>query len=82
MGVQILLRLICITLSIYNGSHVLMARVARLRSKILFIFQQCGLQIVNYNKNEKKNIDTHITRFRSHYGVGHEAIAAMIKDLP
>ena len=45
---------------------------------------ECGLQFVNYNKNQQKrvNMDTNITRFRSHYGVGHEAIAAMIEDLP
>ena len=41
---------------------------------------ECGLQFVNYNKNQQKrvNMDTNITRFRSHYGVGHEAIVAMI----
>ena len=27
-------------------------------------------------------MDTNITRFRSHYGIGYEAITAMIKDLP
>ena len=45
---------------------------------------ECGLQLVNYNENqqERVNIDTNITRFRSHYGVGHKAIAVMIKDLP
>ena len=44
---------------------------------------ECGLQFVNYNKNQQRrvNIDTNITRFRSHYGISHEAIAAMIKDL-
>ena len=45
---------------------------------------ECGLQFVNYNEDqqERVNIDTNITRFRSHYGVDHKAITAMIKDLP
>lgn len=45
---------------------------------------KCGLTFVNYNKNqqERVKIETNINRFRSHYGVGHKAITAMIKDLP
>ena len=45
---------------------------------------KCGLTFVDYNKNqqERVKIETNINRFRSHYGVGHKAITAMIKDLP
>ena len=45
---------------------------------------ECGLQFINYNENQQArvNVDTNITSFRSHYGVGHKYIVAMIKDLP
>ena len=44
---------------------------------------ECGLQFVNYNENqqERANIDKNISRVRSHYGVSHKAIVAMIEDL-